>query len=108
MKRSDALAPLSRDHHHALVLMTGVASYKGHDGMRQWIDDLSRAPAQVAFQVLDVQDSGEDRVIARVRLPASGEEIARVTAVFPVSAGKVVEVRGYVSDDGLLAEMGVI
>jgi hypothetical protein len=76
--------------------------------MRRWIDDLSRAPAQVTFEVLDVQGSGEDRVIARVRLAASGEEIARVTAVFAVSAGKVVEVRGYISDDGLLAEMGVI
>lgn len=43
-----------------------------------------------------------------MRIQASGEEVATVTGVFTLKAGVVAEVRGYFSDDGLLAEVRAI
>ena len=88
--------------------LTATLAYAGHEGIRRWLDDLAQRAAQVSFQVREIRGLDEQRAMARVQLRASGEELASVTAVFSVRAGKVKEVHGYFSDEDLLVEVGHI
>jgi len=87
--------------------LTSAPAYRGHEGLRRWLDDLERRAPDVSFAVDEVRAIGDSRALARVRVRPGGEELS-VTAIFTVVAGGVREVHGYFSDEDLLAELGHI
>lgn len=87
--------------------LTGRPAYRGHEGLRRWLNDLPRRPSEVPFAVDEVRRIDGARALARVRVSRGGEELP-VAAIFTMAAGRVREVHGYFSDEDLLAEVGHI
>lgn len=80
-------------------------AYRGHAGLRAWVDDLSVRPLDLAFTVEEVRELDDSRALARLQLDL-GDEKVPVFALFTVTMGRVREIRGYFSDEGLLAYVG--
>jgi ketosteroid isomerase-like protein len=85
--------------------LTGTPAYRGHEGVRRWLEELEQRAADVSFAVEQVRAHDRTRAIARVRVLAAGQELT-VTAIFTVVGGTIREVHGYFSDEELLAEVG--
>src|SRR6187401_2647822 len=58
-------ADIDWDMSRAPMVDSGSAVYRGHDGVRQWFQDLLAAFAVIDFTVEDIADAG-DRVLATV------------------------------------------
>jgi hypothetical protein len=85
--------------------LTGVPAYRGHEGLRRWLDDLDQRAAGVSFAVEEVCGLDDARALARVRVRPAGEDLT-VTAIFTTGAGRVRAVHGYFSDEDLLEHVG--
>jgi hypothetical protein len=75
--------------------LTHTPAYQGHEGLRQWLAELALRAAHLAFEGQDVRGIDREHALAHVRVLSSGEELAEVTAIFTVIAGKISEVHGY-------------
>jgi hemerythrin-like domain-containing protein/ketosteroid isomerase-like protein len=80
-------------------------AYRGHAGLQAWVDDLRVRPLDLSFTVEEVRELDESRALARLKLDL-GEEEMPVFAVFTVTMGRVRAIRGYFSDEDLLAHVG--
>jgi hypothetical protein len=87
--------------------ITGQAAYRGHDGLRVWLEDVRRVALQPSFEVEDVEAIDDERVLARVRVEIAGEKLS-VRAVLTIAHGLVSEVRGYFSDEDTLRAVRAI
>lgn len=86
--------------------LTGTPAYRGHGGIRRWLEDLARVPYPVSFVADDVHAVDDEHAVAGIRLVIGEEELAEATALFTVANGRVTEVQGFFSDEGLLARVG--
>jgi ketosteroid isomerase-like protein len=90
--------------------LEGLA-YRGHDGLRQFIDDLTLDWEQVRFEVSEIRDAG-DNVLVLIRFQgrgrASGADLdVPVGIVGKVREGKITEARMYSDPDEALEAVGL-
>ena len=83
--------------------------YRGHDGLREWINELETAPVAHRARVREVRTLDERRlaVISEVFV---GEQLLSPSALLAVFSdeGKIVEAHGYLSDEALLTQLGLL
>jgi ketosteroid isomerase-like protein len=84
--------------------------YRGHEGIRQFIQDVDEALTDVHVEVVEVRDLGE-RVVATGRIQARGRA-SRAEIETPVSwlvefrDGRVLRIRDYLDRDEALKAAG--
>jgi ketosteroid isomerase-like protein len=89
------------------------ASYRGHDGVRQWIEDMNHDWDFFEARPDDFRDLGEDRVLAfgtwRARGRGSGVELTSQPAAWLVDLrdGKVVRMQTFTDRGEALAAAGL-
>lgn len=76
--------------------------YFGHDGVRQWWDDLAEAFENVRFKVLGIERVDDQRAVSAQRLVGTfrltGIELdAAWGSVVSVREGKILKAIGYIS-----------
>lgn len=52
----------------------GAAGYSGHEGLRQWFRDTDEMFSEVSWQVDEVRDLGDERILILGRLEARGRQ----------------------------------
>lgn len=85
--------------------LTSKHAYHGHAGLQAWVDELRLRPLDLSFTVEEVRGLDGSRALARIKLDLGDDEIP-LFALFTVSTGRVREIRGYFSDEELLARVG--
>jgi ketosteroid isomerase-like protein len=79
--------------------------YRGHDGVRAWLDDIRRfsdARAQVVFDRVERVGPGE------VAAHGTMADETPVVVLFSVRDGRITAARGYFSDADLLEQLGTL
>jgi ketosteroid isomerase-like protein len=87
-------------------------TYRGHDGLRRYLDDLAEFFEEWQNDVEEIFDVSSDTVFATIRLRVIGKGSgaraeARLAAVFVLSKGKIVRGRTYPSRDEALEAAGL-
>ena len=80
----------------------------GHDGVRAWWQTMVERDQWYKVVIRDVRAVGEDRVAALGHIHDHGEPVSSWGVVFRVRDGLIVESRSYLSDEELLAELGLL
>ena len=97
---------------HELATMPDSAIYRGHSGLRKWIENAHElTDGQFRFVVEEVVDAG-DLVLVRARAHARGRVGGvpidmRVFHVFDLDGGKIRRVRGYAEQADALEAVGL-
>ncbi len=97
---------------HDLADVPDSAIYRGHSGLRKWIENAQELiDGQFRFVVEDVVDAG-DLVLVRARAHARGRVGGvpidmRVFHVFDVEDGRIRRVRGYAGEAEALEAVGL-
>jgi ketosteroid isomerase-like protein len=90
--------------------LEGLA-YRGHDGLRHFIDDLTLDWERVRFEVSEIRDAGDNALVLirfQGRGRASGADLdVPVGIVGKVREGKITEARMYSDPDEALEAVGL-
>jgi ketosteroid isomerase-like protein len=99
--------------HPAMAALLGgqATVYRGHDGVREWLQDQTEAFSESRIDYSDIRDLGE-QVLAigrlRVRGHESGAELESPVAwLVGFKEGKVISVRAYLDHDEALEAVGL-
>jgi SnoaL-like domain len=89
------------------VLVGRHRTYRGHDGLRQWISDLGHAKVQHQARVREVELLEENRFLVHSEVLVDGELMTRSAMVARLGDdGKIVEAQAYLSDEPMLRGTG--
>lgn len=77
--------------------------YRGHDGVRRWVDDLKASPYASTLTVTSIQLTDSGLVVAEGTLDS---DPVPFTGLFEIRDGLLLTVRSYMSDRELLAKLG--
>jgi ketosteroid isomerase-like protein len=80
----------------------------GHDAVRAWWQTMAERDQWYEVVIRDIRVVGEDRVAALGQIHDHGEPVSSWGVVFRVRDGLIVESRSYLSDEDLLAELGLL
>lgn|GEM_PF-1437899 len=86
------------------MLVGGRRTYRGHEGIHQWIADLARAPVQHQARVREVEVLDEQCFLVHSEVLVDGEPMTASSMLARLGEdGKIVEARGYLSDEPMLS-----
>ena len=85
------------------MVVGGRRTYSGHDGLRQWVTDLARAPVQHQARVREVEALDECCFLVHSEVLVDGEPITPSSMLGWIGEdGKLVEGRAYLTDEPML------
>jgi len=94
---------------HPLRLTGLEASYRGHDGVRRWFDQLEQLSHEYLIEVDDLHPTREASVVVVGGSLRMGQAaLAPVTAVHSVVGGQILVARHYLSDLELVEHLGLV
>ncbi len=87
-------------------------TYRGHDGLRRYVDDLADALEEWRSEVVEIREVGPDTVFASIRTRVVGRGSgaaaeAQLGVVFVLSAGRIVRGQTYVTREEALEAVGL-
>lgn len=113
LNRHDVLALLSISESniemHPPALAGSRRTYRGYEGLREWVSQLRESLVDYTIVLREVQPIGEDRFAAISELRADGEYLSPWTLLARLSErGRLLEARAYLSDESLLRRLGLL
>jgi ketosteroid isomerase-like protein len=101
------LAQLHDDVDLRPLRLSGIAgAFHGHDGIRQWLQDLERSQSAHRIDLSAVQAAADGRVLAAGTLSLAGAS-APFTSVHRFENGLIIEAHQYFSDQAMLQRLGL-
>lgn len=79
--------------------------YRGHEGVRRWVDDLEASPHASTLTTLSIKQDESGLIVAEGTIDSDPVSFA---ALFEVRDGRLVSVRSYMSDRALLTDLGLV
>ena len=86
----------------------GLRSNIGHAGVRAWWEAMTTDGRWYHVEIGEIRQLGADRVVVFGELRDLGEPVSPWVVVFRVRDGLIIESRSYLSDEGLLDELGLL
>ena len=80
-------------------------SYHGHEGLRAWVDELSRGGLKHSVRILDVQEIDPTHVAVSCELESDGEVITPSAMIGVIADGALIEVHGHLTDVATLRQI---
>ncbi len=94
---------------HPLRLPGIAASYRGHDGVREWFTRLRYLHHEYRIVVRETQELGDGRVFATGSLSLAGEsDIGPFCALHRLDRGLIVAAHQYLTDPDMIESLGLI
>jgi len=91
----------------SMVRARGV--YSGHAGLARWVSELEAAAVQYSARVREVRALDERRVVVLSEVFVEDERVSPSTLLVVFGDdGAIVEARGYLSDEELLTQLGLL
>lgn len=83
--------------------------YRGHDGLRRWVEELRAASIQHTGRIREVRLLDERRFLILSEVLVDGEFVSKSAMLAERNPrGEVVEARAYLTDEELLTHIGVV
>jgi len=87
---------------------TGVASHRGHDGVRAWWEAMAADGRWYEVVIREIRQPDHDRVAILGAIYDHGELMSPWCVVIRVRNGLIIESRSYLSERDLLEQLGLI
>jgi len=89
-------------------LMGHRRTYHGHAGLRRWVAELDAVGADFRAHIREIRPLRPSGFLVLSKLRVGDELITDSAMIATVDRDKVVEAHGYLSDEGMLAQIGLI
>ncbi len=83
-------------------------TYIGHAGLRRWLDAFAAAGMEFQLQIREVRPLDADCFLVLSKVRYADELIADAAMIANVQDDTIISAHGYLSDEALLARLGVI
>ncbi len=83
-------------------------TYHGHAGLRRWVAELDAVGADFRANIREIRPLRPSGFLVLSKLRVGDELITDSAMIASVLQDKVIEAHGYLSDEGMLAEIGLI
>ncbi len=94
---------------HPLRLSGLRASYRGHDGVREWFTQLKHLRHEHLIVLCEAREAGQGQVFTSGSLGLAGEpDIGPFCALRRISGGLIVAVHQYLTDPDMIESLGLI
>ena len=94
---------------HDVPEIPGSATYRGHEGIRDWLGSVYEVSDEVQFQIWEIEEHGDAVIVetsAEMQGKASGAEVAwRFWTLWRVRDGKITYHHGYSQRSEALADL---
>ncbi len=91
---------------HPTVLVGDIRAYRGHEGLRRWVEDLSSAEAEHQVRVREVRPLDSVYFIVLSDVLLYGEVLGPSAMLGRLTAtGEIGEAHAYLSDESMLATL---
>jgi SnoaL-like protein len=93
---------------HPTPLVGSHRAYRGHDGVREWVTDLRSSTIDHRVRVRKVLELDGRRFLVLAKVLLDGEVVSPAAMLARVGDdGLIVEAHAYLSDEEILAQMGL-
>lgn len=83
--------------------------YRGHDGLRQWVQELDTAQIQHQARVREVRILDESRFLILSEVLLDGELVSPSAMLSRLAdAGGIIEAHAYLTDEQMLTQIGLV
>jgi ketosteroid isomerase-like protein len=94
---------------HPLRLTGTDRSYRGHDGVRRWLDQLEQLGHDYVIEVGELRSTQSDSVVAAGgELRLDGTLLAPFSALHDIAHGRILAARQYLSDLECVERLGLL
>ena len=83
-------------------------TYHGHAGLRRWVAELDGVGADFRVHIREIRPLRPSGFLVLSKLRVGDELITDSAMIASVLQDKVIEAHGYLSDEGMLAQIGLI
>ena len=83
-------------------------TYHGHAGLRRWVAELDGVGADFRVHIREIRPLRPGGFLVLSKLRVGDELITDSAMIASVLQDKVIEAHGYLSDEGMLAQIGLI
>jgi ketosteroid isomerase-like protein len=94
---------------HDVAEIPGSATYRGHDGIRDWLGSVREVSGDIEFLIGDIEEHGDTVIVetsAQMQGRASGAEVAwRFWTVWRVRDGLITYHHGYSEREDAVADL---
>jgi len=82
--------------------------HRGHDGLKRWLEEIDAAGTRHRFEVSDVRTLDTSRFLIVGEVVIDGETVSPIAVLARLNAAeKIVEMHAFLSDERILAQVGV-
>lgn len=83
-------------------------TYNGYAGLRRWIAEIDATGVDFQVHVREIRPLAPSGFVVLSKLRVDDELITDSAMVASVHEDKIIEAHGYLSDEGMLAHLGVV
>jgi ketosteroid isomerase-like protein len=93
---------------HPARLVGVQRTYRGHEGMRQWIADQVQLAVEYEVRLKEVRTQAHDRFVLFADFLLGGVVMTPLAMVVTLAEGRIIHAHAYLSDEATLRDLGVI
>lgn len=83
-------------------------TYNGHAGLRRWVAEIDATGVDFQVHVREIRPLAPSGFLVLSKLRVGDELITDSAMVASVHEDKIIEAHGYLSDEGMLAHLGLV
>lgn len=94
---------------HPTAMTGGERVYRGHDGLRRWVDHLHGSKIVHQAQIREVRALDDNRLMILTNVLVDGELVTEAAMLARLTDdGAIVEIHAYLSDEEMLKQVGLL
>lgn len=90
------------------TLVGNRRTYHGHAGLRRWVAELDATGVDFQVHIREIRPLRPSGFLVLSKLRVGDELITDSAMIASVDKGKIIEAHGYLSDEGMLHQIGLI
>jgi hypothetical protein len=83
-------------------------TYNGHAGLRRWVAEIDATGVDFQVHIREIRPLAPSGFLVLSKLRVGDELITDSAMIASVHQDKIIEAHGYLSDEGLLAHLGLV
>ncbi len=94
---------------HPTSLTGGERIYRGHEGLRRWVDHLHESKIVHRAQIRELRVLDENRLMILTNVLVDGELVTEAAMLTRLTDdGAIAEIHAYLSDEEMLKQVGLL
>jgi hypothetical protein len=83
-------------------------TYNGHAGLRRWVAEIDATGVDFQVRIREIRPLAPSGFLVLSKLRVGDELITDSAMIASVHQGKIIEAHGYLSDEGMLVQLGLV